>query len=109
MSADALFINPNDVGGSLKTDDLRIYINDKQVATVISEEFEVPKKQNFKIPLTVVVSTDSIIDKKSIGGLFSSLISQQMKVQYKGDINYKVFGYSSSYSIDETQNIKIKF
>ena len=109
LSADALFTNPNDVGGSLKTDDLRIYINDKQVATVISEEFEVPKKQNFKIPLTVAVSTDSIIDKKSIGGLLSSLISQQMKVQYKGDINYKVFGYSSSYSIDETQHIKIKF
>lgn len=108
LSADALFINPNDVGGTLKTDDLKVYINNTEVATFVSESFDVPSKKNFKIPLTVSVDTDSIIDKKSLGGLLGSLISQQLKVQYKGEIKYKVFGYSSTYNVDETQNIKIK-
>lgn len=108
LKADALFMNPNDVGGSLKTDDLKVYINDTEVATVVSDEFNVPSKKNFTIPLIVAVATDSIIDNKSLGGLLGSLISQRLKVQYKGDIKYKVFGYSSTYSVDETQELKIK-
>ena len=109
LSADALFINPNDVGGVLKTDALKVYINDTEVATIVSDKFDVPSKENFRIPLIVAVATDRIMDKKSLGGLLSSLISQRLKVQYKGDIKYKVLGYSSSYAVDETQELKIKF
>jgi hypothetical protein len=109
LSADALFLNKNDVGGTLKTDDLKVYINDTEVAQIISDEFDVPRKEQFKIPLTVAVATDSLIDKKSLGGLIGSLISQRLKVQYKGAIKYKVFGYSSTYDVDETQDLKIKF
>lgn len=108
LSADALFKNPNDVGGTLKTDNLKVFINDTEVATVISDEFDVPSKENFKIPLTVAVATDSIIDTKSLSSLLGSLFSQKLEVQYKGEIKYKVFGYSSTYTIDETQNVKIK-
>ena len=108
LSADAHFINPNDVGGTLKTDNLKVYINDTEVAKFVSEEFKVPSKKDFKIPLTVSIATDSIIDKKSIGGLLGSLISQKLEIQYKGEIKYKVFGYSSTYDVNETQNVKIK-
>tara|TARA_R100001369_G_scaffold65446_1_gene92626 strand:- start:23825 stop:24265 length:441 start_codon:yes stop_codon:yes gene_type:complete len=109
LSADALFLNKNDVGGTLKTDDIKVYINDTEVATIVSDEFDVPRKKNFTIPLTVAVATESLIDKKSLGGLLSGLISQRLKVQYKGDIKYKVLGYSSTYTVDETQEVKIKF
>ena len=108
LSADALFTNPNDVGGVLKTDNLKVYINDIEVASVIADEFNVPSKKNFEIPLTVIVSTDRIIDKNSLGGLLGSLISQRLKVQYKGEIKYKVLGYSSTYNVDEIQELKIK-
>ncbi|RZN81457.1 MAG: hypothetical protein EVB11_10385 [Winogradskyella sp.] len=108
LSADANFTNLNDVGGTLKTDDLRVYINDTEVAKFEAKSFDVPSNKRFTIPLTVAVATDSIIDKKSIGGLLGSLISQRLKVQYKGEIDYKVLGYSSSYDIDKTQDIKVK-
>lgn len=108
LSADAMFKNPNDVGGKLKTDDLKVYINNTEVAKIVSDEFDVPSKQNFTIPLVVSVATDSLIDKKSLGGLLGSLLSQQLEVRYKGEIDYKVLGYSSSYSVDELQKIKIK-
>lgn len=108
LKADALFKNPNDIGGVLKTDDLKVYINDTEVATVVSDEFNVPSKQNFTIPLIVSVATDSIIDNKSLGGLLGSLLSQKLNVQYKGNIKYKVLGYSSTYEVNETQEVKIK-
>ena len=108
ITADALFNNPNAVGGKLKTENLKIYVNDNEVANFASEEFEVPSKKNFTIPLTVAVATDSIFGRKNLGSLLGSIISQSFKVQYKGDIKYKIWGYSSSYTIDKTENIKIK-
>jgi len=108
LSANAKFNNPNDVGGKLKTDNLKVFINDIKVATFSSEEFKVPSKEDFEIPLTVTIATDSIIDKKSLGGLLGSLISQQLEVHYKGEIKYKVLGYSSTYDVDKTQKVKIK-
>ncbi len=109
LRADAIFYNPNDVGGTLSTDALHVIINDSKMIKFKSETFDVPQKETFKIPLTVDISTDSIINKKSLGGLISSIISQEMKVQYKGDINYKVLGFSSSYEVDKTETVKIKF
>lgn len=109
LSADAFFLNNNDVGGTLKTDDLKVFINDNEVATIVSDEFDVPKRKNFTIPLTVKVDTEKLIDKNSLGGLLGSLISQKLKVQYKGEIKYKIMGYSSTYSVDEIQDVKIKF
>ena len=108
LSADVNFINPNDLGGNLKTDNMKVYINGTEVANFETKNFEVPSSKNFTIPLKVAVATDSIISNKNIGGLLVSLISQRLKVRFKGEIDYKVFGYSSSYSVDKTQNIKVK-
>ncbi|MDN3494022.1 LEA type 2 family protein [Winogradskyella bathintestinalis] len=108
LTVNAFFLNKNDVGGTLKTDDLKVYINNMEIASVISDEFEVPKREYFTIPLTVKVATDSIINDKSIGNLLGSLFSQRLEVHYKGEIKYKIMGYSSTYTVDEIQDVKIK-
>ncbi|WP_179339107.1 LEA type 2 family protein [Winogradskyella ludwigii] len=108
IRAEALFLNKNDVGGTLKTDDLKVYINDLELASVVSDEFDVPKRENFTIPLTIKVATESIINNKNLGSLLGSLISQSLKVHIKGEIKYKIMGYSSTYSVDEIQDVKIK-
>ncbi len=40
LSADANFINPNDVGGTLKTDNMKVYINGTEVANFETKNFE---------------------------------------------------------------------
>lgn len=108
MSADALFMNPNDIGGALKTDEIKIYVNDNEVGYVSSKSFKVPAKEEFTIPLKATIPVDSLISGKSIGGLIGSLFSKTMKVQYKGDIVYKTLGFSYTYGVDETEDVKIK-
>lgn len=108
ISADAEFSNPNDVGGTLQADALKVFVNDKEIASFSSKEFEVPSKDTFKIPLTVSLATDSIIDKSNLSGLLGSLLSKKMNVQYKGDIKYKILGYASTYKVDKTEYVKIK-
>lgn len=112
LKADAIFQNPNDVGGSLESDDISVFVNDIKVAQVSSEQFKVPAKKEFTIPLKVKMSTDSILKLKgtdAIGSLLNSLLNKKIKVQYKGDIIYKTFGFSYTYPIDETEMVTIKF
>ena len=108
ITADALFMNPNDIGGNLKTDEIKVFINDNQLTSVSTENFKVPAKKEFSIPLKANIPTDSIFSNKNLGGLIGSLFSKKIKVQYKGDITYKVFGFSYTYNIDKTERIKIK-
>lgn len=108
LSADAHFKNPNDVGGTLNTDQLNVFINDMEVATIITKTFDVPSKKEFTIPLTVKISTNKIIDKKNIAGILSSFTSKKINLQYKGIIDYKVAGFSSSYDVDYSEEIVVK-
>ena len=102
-------MNPNDIGGELQTDEIKVFVNNNEMASVSTENFEVPAKKEFSIPLKTHVPTDSIFSNKNLGGLIGSLFSRQVKVQYKGDIKYKVFGFSHTYSVDVTENVKIKY
>ena len=109
FTADALFKNPNDIGGELQTDEIKLFVNDNEMASVSTENFKVPAKKEFTIPLKTKVPTDSVFSNKSIAGLIGSLFSKKVKVQYIGDITYRALGFSYTYNIDKTEDVKIKF
>ncbi|MCH4553008.1 hypothetical protein [Aestuariibaculum lutulentum] len=108
ISADALFLNPNIISGALETDEIKIFVNDNQMGKVSAERFDVPAEKEFSIPLRAEIPTDSLFSDKSLSGLLGSIFSRKVKVQYKGDITYRVFGFSYTYALDKTDNIKIK-
>ena len=108
LTADAFFLNPNDIGGELKSDGIKVFVNDNEMANVSTESFKVPAKKEFSIPLKANIPSDSIFSNKSIGGLIGSLFSQKIKVQYKGDIKYKALGFTYTYEVDKTEDVKIK-
>ncbi|CAL2077488.1 conserved protein of unknown function [Tenacibaculum sp. 190524A05c] len=112
LQAKAFFKNENDIGGKLSTDEIKVIVNGAEVAQVSSEEFKVPANKEFSIPLNVVIPANKVFDNKKggiLGGLLSSLINKKVDVQFKGDIKYKVLGFSNTYTIDKTQEVKIKF
>lgn len=112
LSANAFFKNPNDIGGKIATDEIKVIVNDAEVAQVSSEEFKVPARNEFAIPLKVVIPTKNIFNNNKngiLGGLINSFLNKSVKVQFKGDLRYKVLGFSHVYPIDKTENIKIKF
>ncbi|CAL2064221.1 Late embryogenesis abundant protein [Tenacibaculum sp. 190524A05c] len=112
LQAKAFFKNENDIGGKLSTDEIKVIVNGAEVAQVSSEEFKVPANKEFSIPLNVVIPANKVFDNKKggiLGGLLSSLINKKVDVQFKGDIKYKVLGFSNTYTVDKTQEVKIKF
>ncbi|MGB6268927.1 MAG: hypothetical protein WBF67_07960 [Olleya sp.] len=108
VTADAFFLNPNDIGGQLETDGIKVLVNDNELTSVIAESFKVPAKKEFSIPLKASIPTDSLLSNKNLSSLLGSFINKKMKVQYIGDIKYKILGFSHKYHIDRTEDVKIK-
>lgn len=108
LSADAFFNNPNDVGGELMTEGIKVIVNDVEMAIISSESFKVPAKNEFSIPLTASIPKNKILDIYNLGGFLNSILNKKVKVQYIGDIKYKVLGFSHTYSVDMTEDVKIK-
>ncbi len=108
LSADAFFLNPNDIGGELKSDGIKVFVNDEEMATISSESFEVPAKKEFSIPLQANIPSRKVLNTNTLQGIFNSLLNQKIKVQYLGDIEYKALGISHTYAIDKTEDVKIK-
>jgi hypothetical protein len=108
LTADAFFENPNIISGELQVNEVKVYVNDSEMASVSSKNFEVPAKKDFSIPLTANVPIDSIFGDENLSSLIGSLLTKKMKVQYKGVINYKVLGFSHTYDVDKTEEVKIK-
>ena len=108
LTADAFFNNPNTVGGTLETDGITITVNNMEVGTVSSKALKVPAKKEFSIPLSANIPTKKLLNLNNLSGLLNSVLNKSMKVQYKGDIKYKIFGFSHKYTVDEIEDIKIK-
>jgi len=109
LKAVAFFKNPNDVGGSISSEGIRIVLNGAELANVSSEEFEIPARETFEIPLNIVIPANKVIENNKssgIGGLMNSILNRSIKVQFKGDLTYKILGFSNVYPIDKTEEIK---
>ncbi|SDR80038.1 hypothetical protein SAMN05216503_0955 [Polaribacter sp. KT25b] len=112
LKANVYFKNPNDVSGKISTDDILIFVNNVEVAQVFSDEFKVPSRRDFSIPLTANISTKRILssDKNGVlGGLINSFLTKKVNVRITGKLDYVVFGYKKEFIVDKTEEIKIKF
>ncbi len=109
VQTSAFFKNDNDVGGKISTDNIEVFVEDKSVAKVKSEEFKVPANKEFEIPLDVAIPYNKMFDKGLLGGLLNTVLNNnKVKLRFKGDINYKVLGFSSSYTVDKVKVLKLK-
>ena len=109
LTANAYFKSENDISGKLSTENMKVFVDGKDVAEVTVEEFKVPANKEFAMPLNVMIPSNKVFKRGVLGGLLNSVLKNDLKVQFLGDIKYKVLGFSSTYKVDKTKPIKIKF
>ncbi len=110
LKAEAFFENPNDVGGKISTDNLSIFVNNNEVAQVFSDDFKVPARKEFAIPLHVVIPTKRVFENNKngiLGGLLNTIFNKSIKIQFKGNLQYKFLGFKKVFVINQTKEIKL--
>jgi len=111
LKAEAVFMNHNHVGGTLFTDNIEVFVDDELIAKVSAEEFKVPSQDEFTIPLLVNFDTARLLDSKNnniLGALLKQFLNKKVIVRFKGELIYKVVGFSDSYLIDHIEEVQIK-
>ncbi len=111
LKAFAFFENPNDVGGKISTDEIQIMVNEHEVAQVTADEFKVPARKEFSIPLFASIPTKKLLNTNKngvLGGLINSILTNKINVRIKGNLEYVVFGFKKEFVVDKSQEIKIK-
>ncbi|WP_271764964.1 hypothetical protein [Aquimarina algiphila] len=111
LKADAVFNNPNHLKGKLSIEDVHIFVDNIDVGTISAQEFDVPSKNEFIIPLEGTISLSKVYkdNKNSIlGSVLKVIQTDSLSIQYKGIIRYHLGNFSYPYAIDKTQDISIK-
>ncbi len=111
LQAKAYFKNENNIGGKLSADEIKVIVNAAEIAQISFEEFRIPANKEFSIPLEAAVPVNKIVTNnrgKIPGGIVNSLLNNSLKIQFKGNIQCKILGFSTTYTIDKTKEIKIK-
>ena len=110
LKAAAFFENPNGVGGTISSDKIQIIVKGASSASVYVDEFKVPARASFSVPLMAVIPTKKVFQNNKngiLGGLINSFLNKSIKLRFKGNLKYKVFGFSNTYLIDKIQEIKL--
>lgn len=111
FEAKALFKNPNDIGGKLITENIDIFADNELVGSISAEEFNVPVRDTFLIPLKGNIATSKIFKKKGsdiLNTVLSILQKKKVAIRFKGDIVFKKGPFSYTYNLDHTNEVDIK-
>jgi len=106
LVANAKFYNPNLLGGKFKISDIKVFVNDKFLANLNSDTYKIPSKKDFTIPLEMDFDS-SYIKKSGFLDVINSMLHNNLKVQYKGQIYYVSHGFKVPYKVDYTQDVKL--
>jgi len=103
----AKYHNPNLVGGTFILKDVKVFIDNKYFANVNSQDYKVPAKKDFEIPLEVDFDMNFFKKKNSIFGALNAALKNKLTVQYNGKIYFVNMKLNIPYNIDYEQEVKI--
>ncbi|SEB43626.1 hypothetical protein SAMN04489761_0703 [Tenacibaculum sp. MAR_2009_124] len=111
LAGNALFDNPNHIGGKMTIEGLNVILNKAKLANVESEEFDIPMLDEFAIPFNISIPVlDLYVNDKNnlVKGIIDSLLKKTVKLHFKGVITYRLLDFTSNYTVDEEKEIEIK-
>ncbi len=110
VKANVLFNNPNLLGGTFNTENITVYVNDLPVGNISTDEdFKVPLKDSFTVPLRVTIPIDKIYkNKDSYMMILQAIFIKKINVRFKGKLIYKLGGLQYKYPIDTTEELIIR-
>jgi LEA14-like dessication related protein len=110
LTMDAVYYNPNDIGGDVARVDIDVFMDGKKIANATAPKFSFDKKSDFKVPLRVVVPYKELKGKGKglLGNIVSALTNKKIKLQYKGKIVLDLKATYYNYEMDEEIEFDLK-
>ncbi|MFV0530601.1 MAG: LEA type 2 family protein [Flavobacteriales bacterium] len=108
LTADAVFKNPNIIGITVKHTDIDVFHDRIFLGKATTPTFEIKRKNEFSIPLTVHFSPEKILNQEgSLRSILHIFSSRELDITYKGIITLGVLGFDYDYTFEHTQPINL--
>lgn len=112
ITGDAVYHNPNAIGGTLTATAINVTVNEVEAATIEQNvEIPVPAQSEFRVPLTFNTTPREIFNRDAgglLGGVVNALVDKKVNVHYEGQITVKLAGISYTAPIEYEEEVKIK-
>jgi len=107
LKAEAVFYNPNNVRGQLKSIDVEIFVNGKKAGLVKREyHVRIPARGEFTVPLEVKLNLKELGTMETLLGVLGG---KKFDVQYSGDLRVKYRGLPIKVPVDYKSEIRLRF
>ena len=107
LTAEATFINPNDVSGKLKGIDLELMMNDNRLAHITqNEKLKIGKNTTFSVPFTASFAMDDL-QNGFLDNLINVLSGKKVKLHFKGEIKVSTWGFTQTVPVDFVEEVKL--
>ncbi len=110
VSAEALYFNPNHIGGSVKKIDIDLYMDGVKLSKVNTQSFEINSQENFRVPLKAQIPHSKLFGtsgKQILGNLLNAALNKTVKINYKGAITLDLGAIDYDYTLDETLELDL--
>lgn len=105
VGADVVMFNPNNLSLQLKSVEIDILVNGKQVGRVDqTHEVMIARKSEFSLPVSVAVSLKDLGLVNALAGLLGG---KTFPVQFKGFLRINFHGIQKKIVIDYSEQIKL--
>jgi hypothetical protein len=111
ITAEAVYHNPNSVGGELSAIDVQVEVNGIDAAKIIQDvAIAVPARSEFSVPLTFDAAPLDIFENDRngvIGGILNAALSRKVMLHYRGEVSMKIAGIPYRLPIDYEEEVKL--
>jgi LEA14-like dessication related protein len=107
LKAEAVFYNPNNVGGKLRHINVDIYVNGKKAGTVEKDyRIKIPAKGEFSVPLEVKLNMKELGTVQTLLGLIGG---KKFDIEYQGKLGLTYHGLPMKVPVKYKSQIRVSF
>lgn len=110
VSANAVYENPNDFGGTLVYTDLDVYLDDIKIARIKQkEDIKIEPNSDFSIPLSIIIDREKL-KKENKGWLKSALKqigSEGANLRFDGYFTVELLSADIDIPMEYTEKVKL--
>jgi len=107
LRAEAVFYNPNNIGGRLKNIDVEILVNGKKAGKVEKDyKIRIPAKGEFSVPLEVKLNMKELGLVDTILGMIGG---KKFDIQYVGKLKLSYRGIPVNVPVNHKSQIRVSF
>lgn len=110
LSGDAVFNNPNAIGGKLTKTDIHIKVNDVDITDIQQNvSIDVPKNSDFSVPVNFSFNPKKLAsdNKGFLKNALKSFVNKDLTVEYNGSVTVEVLGMSFDVPVEYTEKVSV--